>query len=133
VYLCMVFLLVILVAATNCLWFKSMLQEPNRSSNRSTPKTGTGKKPVTKNTQNIQIFEKQIHIHVHPCESKPLYTNLQSFSYIFMCIHVNPIPTSRFQTIIHKFAKFLIYIHVHPCESRFQTIIHKFAKFLIYI
>jgi hypothetical protein len=65
---------------------RPMLPEPNRSLNRSTPKTRTEpepeknriKKPVTKNTLNIQIFEKQIHIHVHPCESSFPSTTLLS-------------------------------------------------------
>ena len=58
--------------------------EPAHPESRN--RTGTGQKPeknrLSKNTLNIHIFNKYIYIHVHPCQFKQLYTNMQSFSCI---------------------------------------------------
>jgi hypothetical protein len=64
-----------------------MVSELDWFPNQSTPKTGT-RPELVKNWKQNQLtkkyikysnFDLKIYIHVHPCESKPLDTNMQSF------------------------------------------------------
>ena len=80
------FYLFVILSKRHIVSIKPRLQKPNRWSNWSTLKTGLGPKPRKKpdhktgppKYKNYLNFEKlYIYIHVQPCESKPLYTNLQ--------------------------------------------------------
>ena len=64
------------------------------------PKTGTEPKPRKKSDhktgqpkyKNFLNFEKlYIYIHVQPCESKPLYTNLKKVLLLCAIVHIEHI------------------------------------------
>jgi hypothetical protein len=56
--------------------------QPQKQKSNKNQKQNQTTKPIDQKIDQMFKFWKKIYIHVHPCESKPLYTNMQSFSCI---------------------------------------------------